>query len=335
MKDSLLSRMLFDILHIVRRRLVHVVIQPIGIEQIRAGSPPHDRLAGGVIVGEIVGGRLDGQSCVLVAEVLILQGVRVVLGVTHDEDLLAAGGHGAEHACLLRAGQDADLLHGLDILPLGGGVAGVGDVEHVVVAAEQHGAVVVQGMLVHAEELLLQGVLLDAVVVVEACLGAPADMQGGGDMGLAPLHDLAQLGPVVHLLEGDLLHGGSRDDHTVVLLVLDLVEGLVEGQHMLLGGVAGLMGGGLEQLQLHLEGGVADEARDLGLGLDLLGHEIEHENVEGTDVLGDGAGLGHHEDVFLEQRIGCGEKIGNFNGHGDSPFRGIILGKGLIFYCLY
>ena len=140
-------------------------------------------------------------------------------------------------------------------------------------------------------------------------------------MGLAPLHDLAQLGPVVHLLKGDLLHGRTRDDHAVVLLVLDLVEGLVEGQHMLLGGVAGFMGGGLEQLQLHLQGGVADEAGDLGLRLDLLGHEVEHEDMQGTDILGDGASLGHHEDVFLEQRIGCGEKIGNFNGHGDSPFR--------------
>ena len=49
------------------------------------------------------------------------------------------------------------------------------------------------------------------------------------DVGLGPVHDLAELAPVVHRFKVHDLHGGTGDDEAVVILVLDLVEGGIEG----------------------------------------------------------------------------------------------------------
>ena len=58
------------------------------------------------------------------------------------------------------------------------------------------------------------------------------------------------------------------------------------------------MRSGLQQLDVHLQGGVAQQ---LGLGLDLLGHQVEYRDLQGTYVLMSGAVLGHDEYVFRFQ----------------------------------
>ena len=54
---------------------------------------------------------------------------------------------------------------------------------------------------------------------------------------------------------------------------------------MILVDVLGDVAGGLQQLHLHLEGGVGELAHELGLGDDLGGHEVEDEQLQRTDVL--------------------------------------------------
>ena len=51
---------------------------------------------------------------------------------------------------------------------------------------------IVQVMGIDAEQLLGQGMLLNAVVVVKPRLGAPADVKRGVDVGLAPLHEIGR-----------------------------------------------------------------------------------------------------------------------------------------------
>ena len=53
------------------------------------------------------------------------------------------------------------------------------------------------------------------------------------NVGDAPIHDLAKLFPIGDLFELHLLNGSSRDDKSVVIVVLNVVKGAVEGEHML------------------------------------------------------------------------------------------------------
>ena len=96
-----------------------------------------------------------------------------------------------------------------------------------------------------AEHFFGQGVLLDAVVVKKPRLGAPADVQGGVDVLLAPLHDLAQLVPVFHVAEVQVFDRCAGDNHAVIGAVFDLVEGAIEGAQMILVDVLGDVAGSL------------------------------------------------------------------------------------------
>ena len=84
---------------------------------------------------------------------------------------------------------------------------------------------------------------------------------------------------------------------------------------MLGAGVLGLVGLGVDQLQLHLQGRIAQQTGKLGLGDDLGGHQIQQHDLQGTDVLGLRPGLGHDENILFFQGLRCGEVIGDLNGH--------------------
>ena len=158
----------------------------------------------------------------------------------------------------------------------------------------------------YAEELLLQRIFGDAVVVKQSRLGPPADVEGGVDVGGGPVHDPAQLRPVVHVGEVVVLHRGAGDNHAVVLPVLDLVKGGVEGGQVVRVSVLGDVAGHLKQLHLDLERRVGQLAQQLGLSDDFGGHQIEDEQVQRAHVLVDGPVLGHNEDIFSLQRSSGG-----------------------------
>ena len=149
-----------------------------------------------------------------------------------DKDLPAVLGAHQERPCLIALGKDAQRTAVVDILPAHGGVAAVGGIEHLIKAAHQRVGGSDDPVLEHAEHLGRQQLLADAVVVVQARLRAPADMQGGIDIRLAEIHDLAQLRPVIHLLKVHGLHRSAGDDHAVVAVMLHLVEGLIKGLQM-------------------------------------------------------------------------------------------------------
>ena len=197
-----------------------------------------------------------------------------------------------------------------------GGIAGVGYIEHVVKAPEEGGLLADQGVGEDAEELVGQRVFGDTVVVIESGLSSPADVQGGVDVGLGPLHDLAQLVPIVHVGEVQVLHGGAGDDHTVVFSVTDLIEGGIEGGQVVGIGVLRDVAGGVQQLHLHLEGGVGQLAQQLGLCDDLGGHQVQDQKVQRAHVLVHGPVFRHDEDVFSLQRGPGRQGVWHFNRHG-------------------
>ena len=117
-----------------------------------------------------------------------------------------------------------------------------------------------------------------------------------------------------------MLHGRAGDDHAVVALGLDLVEGGVEFQQVLLRRVFRGVGRGLHQLDLNLQRCVREAAQKLGLRHGLVGHQVENQDFERADVLMQRAVLGHHEDVLVFEHGSCRQRIGMVIGMSKNPF---------------
>ena len=134
-------------------------------------------------------------------------------------------------------------------------------------------------------------------------------------MGCAPVHDAAKLVPVVYLFEIEMFYWSSGDYKTVVELILYVVEGLVECQHVLLGCVLGCVSSGGNKFQIYLQRGVAQDPCELGLGVDFYRHKIQKQYLQRTDILGHSPGLGHEEDVFFFQYFRCRQLVWNLYRH--------------------
>ncbi len=106
-------------------------------------------------------------------------------------------------------------------------------VKAVVETAHQRRGGLDHAVLVHAGELGRQLVLVDTVVMVQASLRAPADVEGGMHVGGGPIHDVHQLVPIVDVREIELLDRGAGDDQPVEALVAHLVERAVAGSSCL------------------------------------------------------------------------------------------------------
>ena len=173
-------------------------------------------------------------------------------------------------------------------------------------------------MLKDAARLCRQVVLLNTVVMIQARLRAPTNVQRRVHVRGGPIHDLAELGPVVDLFERHLLHRRARDDQAVVVDVADVVERAVERLQVAGAHVRGLVRLGAQQVHLHLQRRVGELAHDLRLGGDFGGHEVEDEHAQRTDVLVQRAVLSHDKDVLALELCGGREGVGDANGHGCS-----------------
>ena len=95
--------------------------------------------------------------------------------------------------------------------------------------------------------------------------------------------------------------------------MLELIEALIEAKKMLLGGIFGLVGAGMHQLQMYLQGGVAQQSGKLGFRCNLGGHQVQQNDLQGTDILGNRPVLGHYKNILLLQDIHCRKIVGNLN----------------------
>ena len=218
---------------IVLGSLVYEVVQPVGIKQVGTASPFYHRRLGIVIIRIVVAWNFRIDAGVLVADIFLLQGVPVVFRMTEDENLSVIGGLAHINTRLVRSGYNLQFRNGFDIFLVYGGVSGMWHIKLIVEPTEQHTVLIGQRMLVHTRQLLRQTVLLNSIMVVQAGLCPPADMEGAVNMALAPLHDFTQFIPVFHLFKLQQFHRCTGNDEAIVELVLNLIKGLVEGNHVL------------------------------------------------------------------------------------------------------
>ena len=67
--------------------------------------------------------------------------------------------------------------------------------------------------------------------------------------------------------------------------------------------VFGFMAFCMDQLQLDLQGRVAQKAGELGFRIDFCGHQVQKQDAQRADILGQRTGLCHDEDIFIGQHL--------------------------------
>ena len=124
--------------------------------------------------------------------------------------------------------------------------------EHIVKATEQLAVGFQHVLRKDAEHLLRQVILGNVEVIIQSGKRRPADVQGGKNVGLCPLHNVADLVPIVHILEFQMLHRRTGDDAAVIILIPDLRKSSVECGEMVLGCVLADMAGDVQKFHTHL-----------------------------------------------------------------------------------
>ena len=74
---------------IVGGRLIDKIVEPVGVKQGGDAASDHGRRERGVVVRKVVARDLNVDALVDVAEILVGEGLAVILGVTGDEHLSA------------------------------------------------------------------------------------------------------------------------------------------------------------------------------------------------------------------------------------------------------
>ena len=188
-------------------------------------------------------------------------------------------------------------------------------IELIVETAEKSLVLDAKVMLVDTEDLLSRILLVDAVVVVEARLRTPADMERRIAVLLAPLHDLGDLFPVGDLLEGHLLDGRTRDDEAIILLVAHLGERAVEFRKIVLRRMLRHIRLRIDEVDLDLQRRIAQKTQKLRLRHRLVRHEVQDQKPKWSDVLAVGAFRIHDEDVLTLQHMRRRQAIRYFDRH--------------------
>ena len=120
----------------------------------------------------------------------------------------------------------------------------------------------------------IQHAFVDAVQMIDHRHTAPTHAEGGMDVGLCPIHDLAQLVPIGHLFKRQMFDGGTRNDQPVEFFATfcNLIKGAVKACHMLGSGGFGLVIAHPDKRQFDLQRCRPNQAGKLDFRLNFARH---------------------------------------------------------------
>ena len=173
-----------------------------------------------------------------------------------------------------------------------------------VVEATEDGERRVENLLgEYAEHLAVQRVFGYAIMVVEARLCCPADVERAGYVGAAPIENLFYLVPIVYLFEIKMLQWCASDDESVELLRFHHFEVAVEGTHVFHRSVLAGVSLHLHQVDFQLQRRVGKDSDEVGLCCYFQRHQVQYGDAQGAYVLVLGTRVPHDEYVFLLQQF--------------------------------
>ena len=161
-------------------------------------------------------------------------------------------------------------------------------------------------------------------MVIQPGLGPPADVERGVNIVQAPFHYLCQFVPVIHFFERHLLNRRTCYDKPVEFPVLYFVKGVVKLQKVFLRSVFGHMSSRMQKSHIHLQRRIAYEPEQLCFRDDFRRHQVEHNNIEGPDILALSPSFRHHEYIFSGQHSCCRQAVRYPDRHLFSTFRVLV-----------
>ncbi|MPN25067.1 hypothetical protein SDC9_172474 [bioreactor metagenome] len=112
----------------------------------------------------------------------------------------AARGYNID-ACFFGLRQNGQLGMPGDLFSVDRCMAAVRSEELIVESAEKRERFIVNGMLEHTENLLIQRMFLDTVKMIHRRLSCPADVVSGSYVRTGPIEDSGQLLPIAHFFK--------------------------------------------------------------------------------------------------------------------------------------
>ena len=117
------------------------------------------------------------------------------------------------------------------------------------------------------------------------------------------VHQLTEIVPVVHLFKLQLFYRRSGDDHTVEFFVLHLTVRAVELIEMRQIFFLMIIRIHHDELQIHLKRCVGQHLDQLFFRDFQRRHQVDHADLQGTDILNGRPVAVHDKDVFLFQYL--------------------------------
>ena len=142
-----------NLFYIIRRTLVYIEIQPVGVQQLPGGTPGYARRLRGIIVREIILRKIHGGKSLLhIAEIFLRKRVRIVLRMAGHEELSAVLRLRDRQASALGNGHDFQFRNRLHIGKADIRRAGVRRQENIIKSTEQRGSLLTELMREDSEE---------------------------------------------------------------------------------------------------------------------------------------------------------------------------------------
>ena len=108
-------------------------------------------------------------------------------------------------------------------------------------------------MLEDTEHLLVERIFGNPVVMIQSRLCRPADIERRSDVRPRPVEYLLNLAPIVHLLEIEVFHRRTGNDHSIKFLISHQFEIAVKRLHVFDGRILRSMAFQLHETDLNLQ----------------------------------------------------------------------------------
>ena len=162
---------------------------------------------------------------------------------------------------------------------------------------------------------------LNTVMIVQHCLGGPAEGQYGEHVALGPLYVIHQFLPVFHLFKLEAFHRRPRDDKTVIIPVFDVRKLQIRFVQIGIVRMGCFPGHGTGKVHFDLQWTVSQQPQQLQLRGFLQGHQVQDQDLQRADILGHGPLLRNGDNSFFLQVFHCRQLVCDFHRHFGSSLR--------------